>query len=71
MGTKSDRLIICFYLGKPCRYGMDAAPEEQMECSQCPAYIMWSKFMEENRKKISGGVLISEETGLDSDNRED
>ena len=37
--------IICFYLGKPCRYGSDAPPEEQMDCATCPAYIMWCELV--------------------------
>ena len=37
--------IVCFYIGKECRYGEDAPVEEQMECSTCPAYIMWSELV--------------------------
>ena len=33
--------IVCFYLGKPCRCGSDAPPEDQMDCATRPAYIMW------------------------------
>lgn len=42
--------VICFYLGKKCRYGDDAPVEEQMECSQCPVYIMWAETTQSDRE---------------------
>ena len=44
-------MTLCFYLGKPCRYGCDAAPEEQMDCSTCPAFAMWQMVNVKPRQK--------------------
>ena len=60
--------VICFYLGKPCRYGQDAPPEEQMECLQCPVLIMWMQTRHgENWEKFYSTFLNSGEPGLDSE----
>lgn len=39
--------IVCFYLGKECRYGDDAPVEDQMDCKTCPAYIIWQDLSDQ------------------------
>jgi hypothetical protein len=58
--------VICFYLRKKCRYGNDAPPEEQMECSQCPVYIMWRElFGQVAGEKTSENDLTNSDSDLD------